>query len=192
MINEQPRNSHLDPGQMTRYLERTLTSEERSGIEEHLVACAACKGEIVALTRIRRSGRRHRVAYIAAPLAAAAVAALLIANPFAERPEESLARSQGGEGTRQITALLPADGDTVSLANLTFVWGAVEPDARYRLTLSTDEGAEVWTVTARDTTVSLPDGLTVNPGASYVWYVDALLMDGTSATTGTRKFTVEP
>jgi hypothetical protein len=125
-------------------------------------------------------------------LVAAAVVAFLVANPFAERPEDSLLRSQGGEGTRQIAALLPADGDTVSLANLTFVWGAVEPDARYRLTLSTDEGAEVWTATAPDTILSLPDGVTLNPGASYVWYVDALLMDGTSATTGTRKLTVEP
>ncbi len=192
MINEQPLNSHVDAGQMTRYLERTLTSEERSSIEEHLAECATCKGELIALTRIRRSGRWRRVAYVAAPLAAAAVVALVIANPFTGRPEDALLRGPGGEGTRQITALSPADGDTVSLTSLTFVWEPVEPDVRYRLTLSTDEGAKVWTATATDTTMSLPNSVTLNRGASYLWYVDALLMDGTSATTGTKTFTLEP
>ena len=70
------------------------------------------------------------------------------------------------------------------------VWRSVEGVARYRITVSDPESNVVFEGDVPDTTMSLRSIGPLVPGETYVWYVDALLADGASLTTGVHSFAV--
>ncbi len=72
---------------------------------------------------------------------------------------------------------------------LTFVWGPAGAGASYQLTLTNDEGGVLWELDTTDTIASLPDTIELEPGAVHYWYVDALLEDGSHASSGVHSFT---
>jgi hypothetical protein len=69
-------------------------------------------------------------------------------------------------------------------------WAPIEPDARYLLTVTTAEGDSVWELMTADTSAAVP--IALEPGGEYLWYVDALLPDGSSASSGVHHFRVTP
>lgn len=80
----------------------------------------------------------------------------------------------------------------MAAAGLRFVWRSAGPAATYRLTLTDPSGAPVWTSSAPDTAVVLAETVKLEGGRAYFWYVDALLPDGRSATTGVQQFRTSP
>ena len=72
-----------------------------------------------------------------------------------------------------------------------FTWRSVAEGATYRLSLTDEAGDVLWTVNTPDTTVALVD-IMLEADQLYYWYVDALLHDGGSATTGVQQFMTPP
>ena len=130
-------------------------------------------------------------------MAAAAVVAFLLLRPSGDvmSPDQLLrGGSQGvdAEGVSQVIALSPVEGDLVPADSVAFVWRSVEPEALYRFTVTDRNGDELWSSSIADTmaTLTLTEGL--RRGGEYFWYVDALLSEGRSATTGIQRFRTEP
>ncbi|MFC1639666.1 anti-sigma factor family protein [Gemmatimonadota bacterium] len=186
-------NDHLTDEEVAGYLDRSLRAPERDKVEGHLAACAECRAEMRAAAQVVRFQTRRKMWYGGAwVLAAAAVTTLFIASPFTARaPEGPTLRAPGTPldvGDRLVSVIAPENGVSIQRDQLTFVWRPVEADARYRFTLTNVVGEVFWTADTSDTVLSIPTEVELESGQSYVWYVDVLLLDGRSITTGTRRF----
>lgn len=191
-------DAHLDPDQIAAYAERRLPAGERPAVEAHLADCHRCRAEAVAAARLLGAARRGRRLAIAVPLVSAAAAMTLwVVTGSTPEPSTLASRlrpgdSAGREGVPELTVHAPADRAMVERAGLVFVWRSSGVDARYRLVLAAPSGEPVWDTTVSDTSVSPPADLVLDRGARYLWYVDALLPDARTATTGVRELTLAP
>jgi hypothetical protein len=175
------------------YVHRALSPEARRIVELHLAECEKCRWEVAEVVSLVRRSARRGWSYIMLPAAAAAAVLFLAVLPsrIGERDEARL-RTGVGEGVPAITVVAPTSGDSVPLDGIDFTWRWFAPDAQYNVRLTTAEGSEVWRTSTRDTSAVPPSDIGLVPGQTYFWYVDALLPDGSSATTGIRRFTVGP
>ncbi len=73
-----------------------------------------------------------------------------------------------------------------------FAWQTMGTDVRYRFNLTRADGSAVWNGGTSDTTLTLPPDVSLTPGATYFWWVDALMVDGRSVTTGMQSLEVVP
>jgi len=193
-LNETPctKRSHLTDEEVAGYIDRSLTAPERDEVDGHLASCAECRAEVRAAAQIVRDQGRRAMCIRGSVLAAAAAAvALIVTNPFAQ-DETRNPTLRGPDapldvGDRLVTVVSPAEGASVQRTGLTFVWRPVEADARYRFTLTNVLGDDIWSADTRDTALMVPADVSLEPGERYLWYVDALLLDGRSVTTGTRR-----
>ena len=190
---------HVDGERIAAYLDGKLAPEEHPRVEAHLADCDACRTELLAVTRILESQRRQRRLYTLGPVAAAAaIVGLVLFLPFrSERTGESrgdagVERSVAAEGTAVVATVAPSETAAVSASELVFTWRSSGPDAFYRLTVIDETGDEIWTDETADSVLFLPPGVAMEPGGRYFWYVDALLSDGSSATTGMHQFMIVP
>ena len=190
MTEPESATRHITDHDFARYLDRGLSSGEREKIEGHLADCAECRSEMRAIARLLRSRKNRKRWYLGSPLiAAAALVLLFVANPFSTSPPgEPTLRGPPDAGNRLISAFDPADGATIGRDALTFVWSAIQPDVRYHITLTNARGEDLWRAETTDTSVTVSVDVNLVPGESYFWYVDALLLDGRSVTSGTRRF----
>ena len=184
---------HLTNEDVAGYLDRSLLAPERDKVEGHLAACAECRAEMRAAAQVVRGHTRRNLWFGgSAVLAAAAVVALLVTNPFAQddlrEPTLRGADAPLDVGDRLVSVIAPENAVSIQRDRLTFVWRPVEADARYRFTLTNVLGEVFWSADTADTVLAVPAEITLEPGRSYVWYVDVLLLDGRSITTGTRRF----
>ena len=189
---------HPEPADLAAYLDGGLRGGERAELEEHLSICSACCSELIAVQRLRRQPVYRRPAWVAGTVAAAAaVVALLVGQPWAVLQE----RSADGPGSIQrsssaerpsVEVVAPAAGAVVSPGALVLVWrpgGSGSP--LYEVSVTTMEGDSVWTASTRDTLQLLPADI-LEPDRTYLWYVDALLMDGRPVSTGVHHFRTGP
>jgi len=181
--------AHLTVDEVAAFVDHATPAAERERIEHHLVKCADCRAEIVAVRRL--VPRRTRAWTVAVPLAAAA-ALLLTILPLttSRRPAADARQVLRGAADRSlgIVAERPAARATLDADSVMFVWRPVAPEASYRLTLTNDRGDVVWSGSVSDTVVVLPSAVRLDRGRLYTWYVDALLADGRSVTSGLREF----
>lgn len=147
-----------------------------------------------------RHARRHRRARVAGGVgaAAAALTGVLLLGPTVERDleRETMLRDGGPaveEGLRKFGTVAPLDDARVeSLAGSVFVWRQVASGAFYSLTVTDERGDLVWSGSTTDTLLRIPLDLEVEPGERYYWFVEALLTDGTTATTDASRLWAEP
>ncbi|MFQ6045874.1 MAG: zf-HC2 domain-containing protein [Gemmatimonadales bacterium] len=190
-------NGHLSAAVVAAYLDRTLDGARRRDVENHLADCDACRAEVVDVARALRRGSGRRVWYVIGPAAAAAaVAVLMLGQPReAGIVGDDVVRGPGvveaGEGIERFETVAPSGDAPVGRDSLVFIWRPLGDDASYRLTVTEETGEELWTVVTVDTIAVLPDDVAPARDAVYFWYVDALLPDGRSATTGVREFRTE-
>lgn len=193
MNDRDPSSEHLSPDRVAAYVDRELSEDARRKVEMHLADCDECREEIAAVMSLIRRPRRPTWSYVMLPAAAAAAILLLVALPsrIDERDQPTL-RSAISEGISAIAVVRPALGENVPADGIELAWRSFTLDAQYNVRLTTADGSEVWRTSTRDTSTTLPSGLSLVPGQTYFWYVDALLPDGSTATTGIRRFIVGP
>jgi hypothetical protein len=182
------------------YLDGSLTAAARAEMQDHLADCHECRAEVSEVAELLHGGTHRKRWTIAAPAVAAAAAAMfLFAGPLARQatePPGSVVRAPGAAADREavptVQILSPASDAEVSRDGLTFSWEPVGADALYRLTLTDEVGDPVWSFETSETSVEPTAGLTLEPGALYFWYLDALLPGGQSHTTDVRGLRILP
>jgi hypothetical protein len=191
---------HLTSEEVSGYVSRVVRGEARDRIEEHLDRCAECRDELLEVTSLMRVASRGRRVRWAGGIgaAAAAAAAVLVFGPgigSVDSGREPQLRNGAGldEGVRKFETVAPSDGDAVSaLGGSVFLWRQVAPDAFYSLTVTDERGDLVWRGSTADTMLQLPRDLEAEAGTRYYWFVEALLTDGTTATTDANRLWAEP
>jgi hypothetical protein len=188
----------ISPEEMAAFIDDRLSGEERASVEARLARSPDLRAELIAATRIaaavEASTPRRSSAWKATGLLAAAVAAVVIVavipnanrgyRPSAAPAERRVEAEDGG----RVDLLAPVDAGAVPFASANFMWRS-EGDASYRVTITDDTGATIWTTLTTDTTAALPASVRLRAGNHYYWYVDALRIDGSSITSGPRSFT---
>jgi anti-sigma factor RsiW len=191
------RVEHLDAAMMAAYLEGASDPGERSRVEAHLAECSECCAELIALDQTIRTLPARKRGRVVIPIvalgAAAAISALIVLRP-ADRPAELPAeappivqRSQPAARS-SIAILAPAPGATVEAGEVVLRWAPIEAQARYLVTVTTSEGDSVWALLTPDSAAAI--SVALDPGGEYLWYVDALLPGGGTASSGIQHFRV--
>ncbi len=161
---------HLTVEEVAAYVDRGLAAAERARVEDHLDACAECRAEVVAVARLSRSLAARRRWTVMAPLAAAAVLVLLFA-PWRHQGERGpVLREPAVTTTVAPTPIAPRGGVT-ALPALT--WSSVPRADRYQVTLFDQSGSVLWETHTADTTVAVPDTVSLVAGVPHYWKVAA-------------------
>ncbi|MFQ5890334.1 MAG: zf-HC2 domain-containing protein [Gemmatimonadota bacterium] len=188
----------MDSEAIAAYLDGVLSPGETASVEGHLADCPSCRSGVTEAARLLRSRHRRRRWFIAGPAVAAAAAAILIfsSSPTGV-PEPADGVVRGGElaeseAVPRITPLAPRPGSVVGTDSIVFLWESVGGRVTYRVTLTLESGDVLWTEDTSDTTIALPSGIEMAPDRVYFWYVDALMADASSATTGVQEFRTAP
>jgi hypothetical protein len=127
--------------------------------------------------------------------AAAAVLVLIVQPgrvPESQDPVTRAGEDTATEGVLRFAAIAPADTVTVTGGSIAFRWHSPSTEASYRITVTNEIGDLLWSETTSDTTVVLPGDVSLEIGETYFWYVDALLPNGGSATSGVQRLTLVP
>lgn len=189
-------NEHPESGELAAYIEGRLPSPERSRLEEHLAECRDCRRQATGAGLLLRGEARRQKKLAGIVIAAAAVvAALFVWTPGdAPLPVQETFRS-GSEAAppseTRIEIVSPGSRPVVS-DSVVFSWRQVTEDTLHRLSVAEPTGAPVWEVTTSDTIARPPADVVFEPGGRYLWYVDALLPDGGTATTGVQELRIRP
>ena len=177
---------------MAAYLNGRISASDRATLESHLAECRICRRQATSARRLLATYRGRRKLVWMAPLAAAAVLAfVVVALPRgAGVPGSEILRGgqQVGGGAPTLRIISPASGDTVGPGAVIFAWHSHPGQPLFRLTLADGSGRELWSTETRDTALALPAGVSLDPGRTYFWYVDAVGADGRSLTTRAQRF----
>jgi hypothetical protein len=142
-----------------------------------------------ALAANRRVSRRA-VPWRTVSLVLAAAAALAVVAMPAVR---SLVREGGPpivrNGVPDAVLLAPPE-DAALDASRTFRWRSVPGTRVYSLEILTSSGTLVFTTRTADTTVILPQDVTLEPGVDHRWWITAELSDGTRRPSAFRRLVV--
>ena len=184
---------HVTTDEFAAYADGTVSTDERVRIDGHLASCLSCAKELLALSRLTKRSATRRYIKIVLPAAAAAAIVLVLVNPSNTIvPTDPVLRDGADvtETTVPVEVVTPSSGQQIKRDELRFIWRSLGNQTNYRFTLTTAEGEAIWTTDTADTALAVPSTLSIEPNLSYIWYVDALLLDGTAATTGIRRFTL--
>ena len=191
-MGAEPLNEHVRLEDMAALLDRELSGEELRRVEAHLASCDECRREVVEVSRTLRSSRNRKPWVALGTLAAAAsIVGVLLLAPGARElgsPEAAAVRADGGalvdEGIPEIEVVSPTNAARIARESPLFVWKSNANLAIYRFTLTDESGDVLWSESTTDTVLSLTSEVILQPSTTYFWHVDALLGDGSSATTG--------
>jgi hypothetical protein len=189
MTRDDDGEDHLADGVIAAYVDRRLGSEERGAVASHLAECDACRAEVVEVARLVR-GRRQPWILATAGLGVAAAVLVITLVPRGGQPPDGPVLRNGPDGAATIVAISPADSLPLLPDSVRFVWRAAGMGASYRVTVMDVRGDVVWAGNTADTAVT--GDARFARGTAYFWYVDALLPDGRTATTGVRTFRTGP
>ena len=207
---------HLTASELAGYVDHALDADAHRAAEEHLEQCAQCRHEAMAIMTVADSYEANApVVEVRAHTAAAAparsragwrqvaigsgvLAAGLVLSLVARRPDggdEPIAAvrapyTSARAGETVVAAAAPADGATIPARGAVFSWYRATTDT-YRFTLATQSGEPVWSRETSDTSVALPAAVSLEPGRTYFWHVDAIA-DGIVAASAARQFMVAP
>ena len=169
--------THLSAEALAGYLDDGLPIDERGPVELHLASCAVCRDELTEIRRLQRL--RHRRLWTPVLISAAAAAAVLLAVALPRRATTT-------------SNISPAPSAEIASGRVTFVWRSAGPGASYTFTVQEADGRVVWTSPLADTVATLPDSLALAPGRTWFWFVDVLLPNGRSLSTGVQRLRTRP
>jgi len=160
----------------------TIAPPMRKTALTHLAGCAHCRGAVASVARaianpaVAREvaavegGGRRRLSLAVLSLAAAAGLVLVLTVPRPLDDGSPVHRAPPGA-----TAGTPAPVSPVGIVAEAAVlrWTGVTGADRYRVTLSDAGGRVLYETQVTDTAAALPDSITLVPGRSYMWLVEA-------------------
>jgi hypothetical protein len=193
-LNAVTTHQHLTTTQIAAFIDHSLPPADRVKAELHLAGCDRCREELAACAQLAASvpstTRRH-IPWRFVGVAAAAVLVALAVRPTVNRDERgsSRERTSSAEANR-IATFRPAPDADVRRPALQFVWRADEHSTGYRVIVTTDKGAPVWTSDVDSTRVSPPDSVILGVGSRYFWRVETLHVDGSTAQSPTTAFRI--
>ncbi len=124
------------------------------------------------------------------PVAATAAIAIMF---LAQIPEPRLTgpatRGSSPAGAVAIRVIAPEEGVSVEPTSAVLAWEAVPGAGTYRVTVTDATGAVVWTAATTDSWVRVPALRLFTPGASYAFWVTAVLESGDTVESAVRRFT---
>jgi hypothetical protein len=206
---------HLTDSELAGFLDGDLSDAERARAEAHLDACDECRTELIEVARLvadapeagafpvapvqispptSRARQRRPSWPIPAGivgLAAAAGLAMILFWPAAPGwNEQPMQERFGTEATPRLETHFPPDGGAVPRDEVRFAWASHDTGS-YRIMLTAEDGALVWSATLADTVVAPPAELDLPAGRTFYWYVDAIGI-GVVGRTGAHAFTIAP
>jgi hypothetical protein len=161
-----------------------VAPETRAQLVAHLVGCGHCRAELVAVVDLLRApsvngaianvrhgavGRPWR-GWLVSGLGLAAAVTFAVAWPRSGDPGPGTHRAPAATAGSLPIPAAPS-GDIAKLVG--FRWGSLEGADRYRISLYEAGGREIFEGELTDTVATLPDTVTVVPGRSYLWRVEA-------------------
>jgi len=182
--------THLSAEALAGHLDDDLPIDERRLVELHLASCAVCRDELAETRRLQRV--RHRRQWTPVLISTAAAAAVLLAVALPRRATTTSDIRSGPDLEQQLGIVSPASSAEIAPGRVTFVWRSAGPGASYTLTLQEADGRVVWTSPLADTVAALPDSLALAPGRTWFWFVDVLLPNGRSLSTGVQRLRTRP
>jgi len=190
---------HLSSQELAAHLDGTLAPDAARRVRAHLADCAECRMEASAVAGLldEPPARGRWLWPGVAGLVAAGIAGILLLGPTLRggSPTGDSLRAPGAAAQREAIAMIGViSPDTVAEAEpgIEFRWESLGEGALYRITLTDAGGDPVWTTETYETALALPSDVPLERGATYLWYVDAILEDARTATTGIRRLTVGP
>ncbi len=188
---------HLYNGDVAAYVDGTLSTEDRAGIESHLAVCDVCTEEVAAVYRAVHSSpsTRSKMPHLtAAAVIAAIVAGIWFISPASKDlggAGEPVFRADQQTMASELEVLNPADGSDALIDSVAFKWESAGSGASYTLTVIDENGDIVWQPSTDETSLTLMPRraeVVLTSGQVYYWYVDALLGGGESVTTRVHEF----
>ena len=207
---------HLTASELAGYVDHALDADAHRAAEEHLEQCAQCRHEAMAIMTVAESyeanapvvevstrsaataSARSRSGWRRVAIGSGVLAAGLVLSVVARQPngrDEQIAavrapHTSARTGETVMAAAAPADGATIPARGTVFSWHRATADT-YRFTVATQSGEPVWSRETSDTSVTLPATVSLEPGRSYFWHVEAIA-DGIVAASAARQFLVAP
>lgn len=194
---EDTMDAHLTSEEVAAYLAGAPEGAELERLDAHMVACDACRAEVVAVRRVVQRRRKRRWGPLPlGGLAAAALAGVFFLTPGTATNGESgdpvLRDAQGlpAEGVATIEVVTPEDGSQVLADSLRFEWRPLVGDVMFVVTVSDENGDVVWTSNTLDTVLAMDPGIPLRPNRRYFLIVDALIDGAWSASSRMLEFSV--
>jgi hypothetical protein len=193
-LNDESMNAdHLPAEDLAAYLSRGRKARAFQRVQAHLADCAECRQEAAHIARVVRAEARGRMLRWTGAGGAAAAAVLLLAvwaGGHRRAPDTDTTRGSAASPIAVVAVgpLAPLGEVSPTASQLAFAWRPVAGVVEYRLTLSNATGGILWRRATTDTTLVLPLEVSLARGVSYYWYVDALVANGGSVTSGAREF----
>lgn len=193
-LNDEPvRTAHLSATDVAAYLSGRAGADSRVRIQAHLAECADCREEAIGASRILGAEHRSRSTrrVLLASVGLAAVLALVIVTRTAPvHSVESATRGTAGGASAEskVSVVGPLGGFAQAGGIPTFVWRSIPGAMEYRFTLTDVDGKVLWTRATPDTLLTPPLDVPLGTERAYYWFVDALLADGNSVTSGAKEF----
>jgi hypothetical protein len=203
---------HVKPAELAAYVEHSLGTEDMRRVDAHLVECADCRAELgdgsravqqlqtsEAVTRpllqVSSPSRSLRRPLLIGLLATAAVALVAILPRNRNTADIQAVERDAPPVTRStlphIAVVSPEEGTQMRLSQPTLVWRRPDGASEFQVSITDEGGRTVWRTVTSDTVVVPPPDVLQGKQRRYFWYVDALLSDGRSITSGVHGFSVQ-
>ena len=189
--------AHLASDRVAALLDGRLTGADRADAVRHLADCPECRREFSALRDVVDTARPARTARWLTAAAGVAAVFLLMVLPFARQSDSgdpgtgAMRANEPAVPGATMSVVEPADGAIVARQALRLAWKSAGPGATYSVIVQDSAGAPVWSAEPSDTSVTIPDSVTLARSARYLWSVDARLADGRSDRTQVHRFIVK-
>lgn len=199
-------SEHLTPAHIAAYIDHGLAPGAADRVEQHLDACAECRAELHASACLadswtndtvseepRLRSQRQWMPVALGGVLAAAVGLVIVTGPALlnrSQRSDSVRAPYFNEGRARIIVIAPASDSIVTRHGLAFTWhrsGA----SLYRLTILRESGDPLYTVETQDTSVILPDSVSLAPRTNYFWRVEGV-GNGIVSTTGATRLQLRP
>ena len=94
------------------------------------------------------------------------------------------------EETAQFALLTPRDGVTLGSPSIRFRWERYPQSTAYRFSLYKVNRSPVWSALVRDTTLVIPSSVQLQRSQTYLWRVEAILVQEATAHSELHAFTL--
>ena len=173
------------PEALVALVERRGSEDDRLRVLNHTLTCADCSEELELLRAMRATQRRPVLQPRTLALAAALLLAVAISVWRLTLPQtESVVRA----GTESVVLVTPR-GNVRSARVLT--WHAVPNASQYAVELRREDGTFVLQDRTTDTTLALPESVTLPKEEDLYWTVSARLVDGSDVRATPRRFRIQ-